>query len=726
MLAALLLLTQGPSQETIAKIDNLAKARDIAGLSAYLAPYKGRNPLSPIKTGGCYGVGRYGWRAMYVHMANASFILFTTPLTSEDIGELLFKFGPDGKLIYVPEEDTNGLKIISHDFNVRFNLPKKAAIIQDTIELHTVARRDLPPMIRLGPNYKVSKIVDGTGKEIAFLQPGGIVFLYTAISNQKLTLHYAGTVDLPEYAGSISDKEAMLTNDYWWPMIGRQPAPYRLTVTVPKTWVPVAQGDLLEEQIRGENKVSTFEMKIPVSYYSLSAAPYTTVKSQKGKREFRMWSTSLSKTQMEMQNELYPPIIDFYERFAKYPFTGWGAVVSDVYGGGALEAYSFATYGGGMPGEDGHETAHTWWGGLISNTYLKSLWNESFANFSAGMYARNVPIGNVEERRLAFIETPNVNNMYNVASLAEGSPFVGSAAVTLGYGKGGYVLQMLESEVGTDKMIAGMKEWQRVHDKMQGGEWEDFEAALDRAGNDTQWFFRQWVHKPGYVDFDVEGLQWTNGRLVGKVVFKSEPYVLNSEVLIEDVNGKRTFLKAPLSTNLRDKSQQFVIPCLVKPKLVSFDPWRRIVRPIENDETPVELQSVLRRASRYTDSAHTDWLHGVGSARKVEALPEDLNGLLIVGHPSTTPRMKPLCEKAGFEVSGNKLTYKGTEIDLTKGAALAVVDLGEGKSCVIGLGQTRRRPDYGRARTAVVDDLGRFLRGVTDPKTAGHLTFDKF
>src|ERR1044072_392714 len=202
MLAAFLLLAQGPSKETIAKIDALAKAKDVAGLTAYLAPFKGRNPLNPIKTGGCYGTGRFGWRAMYVHMAYASFMLFTTPLTSEDIGELLFKFQPNGNLTYVPEDNTNGLQIISHDFNIHFDLPKKTALIRDTIEMHTVARRDLPPMIRFGPNYKVSKIVDGTGKEVAFLQPGGIVFLYTAISNQKLTFYYSGVVDLPEYAGS--------------------------------------------------------------------------------------------------------------------------------------------------------------------------------------------------------------------------------------------------------------------------------------------------------------------------------------------------------------------------------------------------------------------------------------------------------------------------------------------------------------------------------------------
>ncbi|WP_146014244.1 M1 family metallopeptidase, partial [Pseudomonas sp. GW460-E13] len=71
---------------------------------------------------------------------------------------------------------------------------------------------------------------------------------------------------------------------------------------------------------------------------------------------------------------LYASIIQFYERFAPYPFSQYGGLDSETYGGGAMEAYSYATYGGGLPSEDPHEPAHTWWGGLINNTYFHSFW----------------------------------------------------------------------------------------------------------------------------------------------------------------------------------------------------------------------------------------------------------------------------------------------------------------------------------------------------------------
>jgi len=724
LLTALLLLSQGSASDLWSKLNGLAQKRDVAALTEYLEPMKGPNPFDLLKTGGAYGVGRFGWKAVYLNMLGSNYYIFTTDLTSEDIGELLFRLDEKGKLVYIPEDYANAERINSHNFDIHFDLAAKKAIIKDTVDLQIVGHPTMTPFLRIGPNYRVSKITDAQDNPVAFLQGGGIICFPGINFDQKLTLSYTAIVNKPQYAGSVSEKEAMLTNDYWYPMVARQPAPYTLTVTVPKDWTPVGQGDLVSESVEGGMKKATFKMDVPVTYYSFSAGPYDVASSMANGLKFSVWTNTLAMAKMDIQNELYPPIIDFYKRFAPYPFKGWGAVVSKSYGGGALEAYSFATYGGGMPGEDAHETSHTWWGGMVDNTYLHSMWNESFADFCQGYYARNVPVGNVAERAQAFVVTPHTESAFNAAAPDEASPFIGPAASAIGYGKGAYVLQMLETEIGSKRMLEAMQEWQRVQPKDRGGEWADFEAAVDRTpGPDVTWFFNEWIHKPGWVDFDVQDLEWANGRITGKVVFKSDPYIVHCEVLIRDESGHDSFVTAILSDNMRDKEQPFAIASLAKPSLVSFDPWRRILRPIHPDEAPVELATALQGAKRYTDPAHSKYLQGFYSGNEVGSLPSDLSGMFIVGDPESLPAMKPLCEKVGFTVSGDTLTYKGTQIDLTKGAALAVVDLGGGKSCVIGLGQTRVTPDFGQARTAVVDDLGRFLRGDTEPKTSGYLTF---
>jgi hypothetical protein len=59
---------------------------------------------------------------------------------------------------------------------------------------------------------------------------------------------------------------------------------------------------------------------------------------------------------------------------------------------------------------------------------------------------------------------------------------------------------------------------------------------------------------------------------------------------------------------------------------------------------------------------------------------------------------------------------------LKQGGAMAVLDLGKGRRVGVGLGMTEIPPEFGRARVAVFDRLGRFLRGQTEPKTSGYLT----
>jgi hypothetical protein len=709
-------------QSPIAQLDALAQKRDLAGILAMAAKPVLERPytLDFIKKNGAYEVGSRGWHAKELRTPSGkSYVVFTTDMTSESIGEQVFEW-TGGKLgRYLAEEDRLGHTIRHHSFDIRFDVPNKKAVITDAVTIEAVPGAPKEFLMRFSPNYRVSQIRDAHGKSVPFSQAGGVVALPTGGPGTfTLSLNYEAIVNLPFYAGAITGDEANLANDYWYPMIARWPATFEARVTTPPGWTVVTQGDLVQRT----GDVSQFRMNLPVVYFSLTAAPFRQVASSVNGREFRVWSTSLSEDQMRIQATLNQPIIEFYEKsFGPYPFKSWGSLISKHYGGGALEAYSYATYGEGwLPDEDAHEPAHTWWGGIINNTYLTSLWNESFANFSAGLYRREGPIGNVEEKRPAFVEDAFPEPAYQAASCAEGGAKIGDAAQSLGYGKGAQVLQMLESEIGTTKMIACMREWIKSHPKGTPGNWEDFRKVCVRMlGQKIDSFFAQWLWRKGWPDFDVAIDRVDNDAIRGRVLWKSQPYTIDCEVLVGYKDGSREFGRVQLG------STPWVLK-LPRPKpveFISFDPWRRLLRRYGNDEAPVSIEGFIQRAHVYVDPAHTDWMSTLGQRRRGEGMPADLGGTLIVGSPETMPAMRPLCAKAGFEVKGNKLTYRGTTIDLDRGGAIAVVDLDDGKSCVIALGKTLLRPRVGRARTAIVDAYGRFLRGKTDPKTHGFLTF---
>lgn len=710
-------------------LDALAKAKDGRGLERYLAePVKGRSPFAPILGGGAYSVGRFGWHAAELKVPDgAKLVVFWTPLTSEDVGEQVFRELPGDKLRKLDEADDLGIHIERQSLEVGFEPKKKLARISARVEFKRLDRAGPWFLIRMSPHYVVSAVLDDQGHSVPFSEAGGVVAVPTPTAKSfTYQVNYQGVVDLPGYAGAVTEGEAMLTNDYWYPMIARQPFAFDVKVKTSAKWDVVAQGEKTSESIEGDVKTTSYRMDLPVTYWSLDAGPMHRVSKKFGDRTIWSAAVDVPESQMADQPELYRPILEFYDKaFGKYPFSGYGAMISKLYGGGALEAYSFATYGGdSAPGEDPHETAHTWWGGMIDNTYLKSFWNESFADYCQGLYSRNAPIGNQAERSLAYVWTPRPSPAYNAAPMIDSGVEIGAAAGTIGYGKGADVLQMLEQELGTDRMIETMKTWIDDQPKGVAGEWEDYEAAVYKvAGAGLKWFFDQWMRRPGYADFDVSGLRWDQGRLSGNVGFKSLPYRIDCEVLIQFADGRRTYSKFNTTQTMTGSGYSFSLDCPEKPALVSIDPWRRVLRPIHDDEEPIGISGGLRDSKRYTDPNHPDYLAGVGTGHPLSELPRDLDGVFIVGHPDSLPAMQKLCDRVGFHVVGRELTYGGTKIDLNEGGAIAVVDLPGGKKCTIGLGKVRHEPNVGRARLIVFDGLGRFLRGKTEPKTEGYLTF---
>jgi hypothetical protein len=248
-------------------------------------------------------------------------------------------------------------------------------------------------------------------------------------------------------------------------------------------------------------------------------------------------------------------------------------------------------------------------------------------------------------------------------------------------------------------------------------EWSDFEKAAIAENPDKhlETFFADWLHRPGHLQMKAEA---TYGDGAVKIDYQpvGEPYRVPLEVLVGYAGGKT-------ETHIFDvrEAKEFTIPTSAKPEFVSIDPYRFLIRRVEANEEPATYNSVRNELQAFVDPAHRDWGKGVNS--ELSSVPGELGGTLLIGSPETLPAMAELCRKVGFEVKGNILTYKGVKVDLNRGGAEAVVELGRGKRCGIRLGKTRIRPDIGTALVAVYDDLGRLLTGVTLPKTQGNLTF---
>jgi hypothetical protein len=701
---------------SVERIQQLVDKKDVAALTAGTTIRPGElNPFNVLKTGGAYGVGRFGWKALPLKSPDGQrYVVLSTPLTSEDIGEIVLK-RVGKELRFVPEQDALGVKVHRHSFDLRFIPQQKKAALVDQMTV-TSSSGTGSFLFRMSPANKVGSIASD-GRPVPFSQAGGVVLLPRKKGKSTYTIKYSALVDLPDYAGSVSEREATLTNDYWYPMIARQPAPYDIAITAPKDWTAVGQGAFISSDLSGDQRVTRYRMDLPCVYYSVSAAPYKTVEGEARGRKVWTRSIRMNPERMALQPELYAPILNFYsDSFGAFPFSSYGALDSEVYGGGALEAYSFATYGGGLPTEDAHEPSHTWWGGILNNTYLQSFWNESFAVYSDGLYHRSAPVGNQEARSLAFISVAQGQGGFERFPIQGSGAFVGPDASSLGYGKGALVLQMLEQIIGTDGMKKAMSEWIRA-DHGKAVDWPDFERIVMRLFPDQELkpFFDDWLRTPGYARIALGDVELEGGRIFFELKFSGTQYHMPLEVMVEAQNGQRAF------ETIRVKgSGRYSVGAPNRWSILSIDPHLRALRRIADDEYAPEIQRHVFRYKRWTDPAHKDWLGGVGRTT-LESLPSDLDGVFVVGHPDTTPRLRQLCAAAGFKVDGQKLTYKGTTIDLDHGAAMALLNV-PGGQCVIGLGKTLLAPNAGRAKIAILDEYGRFLDGETLPKRSGTLT----
>lgn len=703
-------------QPQLQELNDLAKARNVDALLKLSGPGMDAGTFRFLRQTGAFGVGQKGWTVAPLTDAEGKkeYRVFTSPLTSQDYGDQVFEWA-GGKLSRLrPESEVGGYRVRHLDFDIYF-IKEDEHKVRFSVEtkLERQKSADQSALLRLGPNYKVQGVFDAAGQKLPYQQAGGVVlFTPRQAKDQTVKIDYEGVVNTPGFAGAVNSGEAMLTNDYWWPSTGRLPVTFTVQARTPESWEVITSGERTGVELLDQVKVTRYRMDVPIVYLSLSAGPFNKAEKKTNGIDYRAWSLKLTKDELEQQTELYPPIIEFYAKtFAPHPFTQYGAVDTELYGGGALEAYSYATYGHGwLPDEDAHEPAHTWFGGILPNTYLKSMWNESFAVWCESFYAREGAIGNAEEKRPAFVAVPSPNGAWNATPMVNSGVEWAGVASALGYGKGGFVLQQLEFEMGTAAIVAAARKWIQEHPKGEPAEWEGFEAA---CGPEWKWFFDQWHRRAGYPAPTVSGVAKAGGKVIGKVEFAGEPYRMGTELAFATPSGWK-FGRVTL-----DGSGAFSADCPADATEVVFDPWGRL--PIQHKRSNQVTFNAVRRVPVVLDEKNADWMPERG--RRADWDGKTMENLLFVGHPSNNPVVADLCKRAGFAVDGDKLTYRGTTIDLRDGCAMALIDLGNGKRCGLRLGKVRREPSIGSAKVALTDGLGRFLRGETEPRHEDGLVF---
>lgn len=480
------------------------------------------------------------------------FLTFSKWQTCEAEGDHIYPlYEQNGKAVIgeeILETDTLGYRVTDHQVKVIPQPEKQFVRLKDTftLERNSITRNEFC-LLRLSLDYSIKQMTSGGKGLLSFRSGGFIVFFPPTEPKAKIEAEYSGKVF---HRGSdyIMPEELTL-NSYWLPHISRLPVTLTLTTTPPPDWKVVTHGEVIAETKNPDGtETITFQDKIPHSVLTLDMGKYEVSKKRVKGIDFYLY---LRKPRTEKQREsLFQEASEslhwFSNNFAPYPYSRYSIVESLGSFAGALEGYSFATFGVGALGAATHEISHTWWGGILNCTYIHTMWNESFASFSDNLFhSLKEPATNRSAESL-FASRKRMKDSYQKVPISQANSTDSGSHNSVGYGKGSQVLGVLNAELGRTTFLRACQTFLKNHTAGDVVEWADFEKAVEQVtGKDYRPFFAQWTERTGLPQPRLENIEakqegtslWVTGTILQD---KKNSYRLKLPLYLECESGNST------------------------------------------------------------------------------------------------------------------------------------------------------------------------------------------
>jgi hypothetical protein len=399
--------------------------------------------------------------------------------------------------------------------------------------------------------------------DLAFIQEdweGGFTIFLPSVAKQgqKLELEFLMQGDFmrdPELTGAGCDCHYPRSTVSWLPRHGYlDRATFDLNFRHAKKFHVATVGIRVSEEIDPEQKdvmVTKYQMPQPVALVTFALAPFerhkAMVKWEKGgfgdptPLEFNsLPGGTLAIKEDFIMAELDNSLRYFTALFGKYPYPVFGAAFHPFRFGQGFPTLLM------IPATDtankrtyvfiAHETAHQWWGDIVSWRSYRDQWlSEGFAEYSGILYTgfrsgRQSQADLIDEARASLKRPPSTLEGIGKGRLVDVGPIIlghrlstsktFGAYQTLIYSKGALVLRMLhflftDPDTGRgDAFFAMMTDFVKRY-RNSVASTDDFrlvanehfaKTPIARANglSDLNWFFRQWVYESDLPSYQME------------------------------------------------------------------------------------------------------------------------------------------------------------------------------------------------------------------------------
>ena len=221
-----------------------------------------------------------------------------------------------------------------------------------------------------------------------------------------------------------------------------------------------------------------------------------------------------------------------------------------------------------------HETAHQWFGDAVTEREWPHVWlSEGFATYFAALWTEHAHGDSAFRQDLANMRAKVLKSLMTLEKpvIDEELRDVARVLNTNVYEKAGFTLHMLRREIGDSAFFRGIRTYYAAH-RHSNALTADLQRAFEKtAGRSLEWFFAQWLRRPGMADFNATW-HWDSARnrVVVSVIqgHQFAPYKLSLAVDVVDRRGvtKRVRLAVPAVL-----TSSMTIPLTAAPRSLVFD-----------------------------------------------------------------------------------------------------------------------------------------------------------
>lgn len=401
-----------------------------------------------------------------------------------------------------------------------------------------------------------------------------------------------------ETAGIVSPQGVYLAGgSFWVPSFGAGLVEFDMTVSQPKGWHVISQGNGSSRSADGKAR---WESHGPVDEVTLVGGPLAVYRESAGAVEALVYlrekddalaSKYLAATAqyIEMYRGLVGPYP--YGKFAlveNFWETGYGMPSFTLLGPQVIRFPFIIT--SSYP----HEILHNWWGNSVFVDYASGNWCEGLTAYLADHLIQEQR-GKGWEWRLATLQKyRDYVKAGRDFPLAEFRARHSAATEAVGYGKAAIGFHMLRRRLGDDAFRTVLARFYREYRGKQATFRDLQEVAEAVAGAGLGRFFDEWITRPGATvlalgrvssrcadgGFEVAG--------VLRQVQGGAPFELDVPVLVQTATGVIS-----QSVRLDAAEKPFVITTSDAPLALLVDPYFDVFRKLDYRETPSSIGMIF-------------------------------------------------------------------------------------------------------------------------------------